>query len=589
MERQVEGRRSRKGVVGVGEVVGGGSGGGGGSADEREKAERGLWLTERDRVLLAVGVMARYLSTGQVARLLWPGKEEETAGARLLRMAREAGPGAYLRRLWMPLEDGKREAVWGLTELGLAVGEKRLGWGLPEKAPRKDLGEQHLQHDVELAELLVALLARPGAEAEPPKPWRWLPGSRVAVPFTERERGEKHDRLYRPDAVVSLPRLGRRYVVEYETGTASLSNARHRTSTVTKLERFRRAFVDPRPPEPGETGPSGTYASGYFGDDLAAKLVFVTRTASRRESILEVARRWSRGIEREGWLEALTFDEARAKLLKRVREAEGEAARVSASRPWPARPRPELDATPAAAVTTAAVMPSRSWPSAPAARQTASVAVSEVPAPLRPAAERWVQRQREEAARAAAQRGAEEKARRDPLWVPYRPLGAGESREPYALPVADGLALVAWADAMRVHMQAHRDAAGMPPGDYQGHGGTALGVLERIRGQVKPARSLGRKVGSLLGLEEEKAPGPVKLDVAEMHMLLAWSNRVLEHLKGLDAAGVKGCPPGTREAVKALALLLVHYRPSPQEYPGVVRWGRAAWDGGQGSPWAARR
>ncbi len=126
-----------------------------------------------------------------------------------------------------------------------------------------------------------------------PKAWRWIPGSSAEVPFAEHSPREhkRQDRLYQPDAVLRMPPFSRRYVIEYETGTASLTNAKHRASTITKLGRFYRAFIEPRLDvhELPKKGPAPTYASRFFGeDDLYAKLVFVTRTAARRDSIGEV-------------------------------------------------------------------------------------------------------------------------------------------------------------------------------------------------------------------------------------------------------------------------------------------------------------
>src|SRR5713101_2425957 len=74
--------------------------------EKRERVEvgrsRGLRITRRDRELLAIMAMARYLSSEQIQRLFFAGRTEAACRIRLFQLAglgKRPQPTPYIRRL----------------------------------------------------------------------------------------------------------------------------------------------------------------------------------------------------------------------------------------------------------------------------------------------------------------------------------------------------------------------------------------------------------------------------------------------------------------------------------------------------------
>src|SRR5688572_561348 len=86
-------------------------------------------LTDRDKQLMGLLATARYLSTAQIGRLLFPGRSERNLRKRLSALAGE-GKGAFtqpsLRRLAFRTYEGATVSVWALTAIGYLQAEDVL-------------------------------------------------------------------------------------------------------------------------------------------------------------------------------------------------------------------------------------------------------------------------------------------------------------------------------------------------------------------------------------------------------------------------------------------------------------------------------
>ncbi len=96
-------------------------------------------LTDRDRQLAGLLAVARYLSTEQLSKLLYAGRNIDNMRRRFLRLAGEGPRGfkpAYLRPLFYRTYEGHHLDMWTLTNTGYAVAEIVLGTGI--RIPRHD-------------------------------------------------------------------------------------------------------------------------------------------------------------------------------------------------------------------------------------------------------------------------------------------------------------------------------------------------------------------------------------------------------------------------------------------------------------------
>jgi hypothetical protein len=151
MEDQVEGE---SGAVGVG------------------LAAHGAELTDRDKQLVGYLAVVRFLSSGQVQRLVYPGRLMKVCRRRLLRLAglwktspRARAPAnspnenlvpPYLRRREVRALTGELLEIWALTDHGYWLAERVLG--RPLKMPRSDVSADHLERIVGLNEFFVGML-----------------------------------------------------------------------------------------------------------------------------------------------------------------------------------------------------------------------------------------------------------------------------------------------------------------------------------------------------------------------------------------------------------------------------------------------
>lgn len=286
--------------------------------------------------------LVRYLRTGQIAELMFPGRAQSVISARLGELAeRHGNTRALLKRLWYVNREGKRVQVWALTGTGYALAEEKLGRLL--KVPRHDVASQFLEHATGVNQLYVALARRPSEHiaAKPgryagklaadyaplPTAFRWIPSEDLELPFDEYVHGEVRERRLQPDAVLEDHLRRQRYLIEYETGSASVRNDRHKTATLAKIARYAEFFNQ-------YTGNNfkTTFYDRHFKDDLTPIILFLTRTQARRDTIREAAEERNRADPRKLDIRALMLDEAAAH-FRSLFFADDRSARTSANPP----------------------------------------------------------------------------------------------------------------------------------------------------------------------------------------------------------------------------------------------------------------
>jgi Replication-relaxation len=197
--------------------------------------------------------------------------------------------------------EGRRVQVWALTPSGYALAEEVLGRAL--KVPRHDVASQFLEHATGVNEVYVSLVKRPDAPhakrgkvaddfARLPTAFRWIPSEELELPFTEyvSEEDRSRDRRLQPDAMLEDPARKRRYLIEYETGSATVRNTHHKTATLTKLARYSHFILGL-----AEVHGRATYYSKHFTDGFTPIVLFMARTQARRDTIAEAVAGWSRG------------------------------------------------------------------------------------------------------------------------------------------------------------------------------------------------------------------------------------------------------------------------------------------------------
>lgn len=253
---------------------------------------------------------------------MFPGRAQSVISARLGELAeRHGNTRALLKRLWYVNREGKRMQVWALTGTGYALAEEKLGRLL--KVPRHEVASQFLEHATGVNQLYVALArrhsqhvaAKPGRYAGKlaadyaslPAAFRWIPSEDLELPFDEYIHGETRERRLQPDAVLEDHLRRQRYLIEYETGSASVRNDRHKSATLAKLARYSEFFNQ-------YTGNNfkTTFYDKHFKDDLTPIVLFLTRTQARRDTIREAAEERNRGDPRKLDTRALMLDEVAA-------------------------------------------------------------------------------------------------------------------------------------------------------------------------------------------------------------------------------------------------------------------------------------
>ena len=233
---------------------------------------------------------------------------------------------ALIKKLWFVNGEGKRVLVWALTPSGYALAGERLGRQF--KVPRHDVAHQFLEHATGVNDLYVALTKKLGAAkpaqrgklandfARVPRAFRWIATEDLDLPFKEWVAAVPDyiaDRRVQPDAMLEDPVRKRRYLIEFETGSATVRNAQHKTATETKIGRYCKFLLRPVP-----ASGSQTYYTKHFGDGYKPVVVFLTRTEARRDTIVKVAAAYWGVVDVRFELRALTIAEAGAEFRARL-------------------------------------------------------------------------------------------------------------------------------------------------------------------------------------------------------------------------------------------------------------------------------
>ena len=177
-----------------------------------------------------------------------------------------------------------------------------------------------------------------------PRSFRWVLGEYLDLPFedcaTVQGRLTLERRRLQPDAILEVAALKRRFFIEYETGSATVRDAKKSTSTMAKLDRYGNFFCAPV----GNVLGGGLVDTAYtraFSDGWSAEVLFVTRTEARRDSITRVIAERERSDKWKFAARALTLEESRRALCRAVYGAEQppgmatHAARIVESSPVP--------------------------------------------------------------------------------------------------------------------------------------------------------------------------------------------------------------------------------------------------------------
>ncbi|RPH70593.1 MAG: hypothetical protein EHM78_10700 [Myxococcaceae bacterium] len=208
----------------------------------------GRRLGSRDRELISLLGVSRYLTVRQILRL---GLGATTAKAMQYRLRGLSGEGtAYkvrpfnppvVRQLGFRAFDGEPQQLWSLTTAGYAVAGAQLR--RPLRVPRTDVGAAFAEHFVLLTDLFVEMV-RPYLQASVELrdlPFLWDVTDQVELPWREGSiSGKERTRVVRPDAVVEIPAARRRFFIECETGTHTLvpRGPEKHQATLRKLERY---------------------------------------------------------------------------------------------------------------------------------------------------------------------------------------------------------------------------------------------------------------------------------------------------------------------------------------------------------------
>jgi len=225
--------------------------------------------------------------------------------------------------------------VWALTPEGFEIGSQRLGLKL-ERVPKHDVGQAFLKHEVMVNEVFLGLVLQDGkTPAKVPQHFRWTLGEYLNLPFEEFDRTalRLEKRRLQPDAMLEDPAHHRRYFIEYETGSATIHDAKKSTSTRAKLDRYVAFF-------------NGNYRT-HFRDGWRPRLLFVSQSEARAASIAEL-------LDKEGFPtsgafggRAFTLDSAKHFLTRKLSASQSSPATERPAPPRPTAAAPAPVATPA--------------------------------------------------------------------------------------------------------------------------------------------------------------------------------------------------------------------------------------------------
>jgi hypothetical protein len=229
--------------------------------------------------------------------------------------------------------------VWALTREGFEIGSQWLGLKL-ERVPKHDVGQAFLKHEVMANEIFLGLVPQDGKRwAKVPRDFRWVLGEYLDLPFEEFTRVESklEARRLQPDAMLEHPASQTRFFVEYETGSATVRDAKKSTSTMAKLDRYGTFLCAPAGNILADT--RETYYTRAFKDGWRAKVLFVSPSEARRQTIAAVIEERAHSDKYKVPAKSLTLAEAHQYLCRKLYGADRP--------PGTAQPRPAPAMAPA--------------------------------------------------------------------------------------------------------------------------------------------------------------------------------------------------------------------------------------------------
>jgi hypothetical protein len=313
----------------------------GGEKEEEAKKKRrpgttrGFKMTDRDRDLVALLAVTRYLTIEQLGALYSPGGDESVPRKRVSGLAGIAPGGLaepVLRRIRFDVAEGRCE-VFALTKEGHALALKVLATA--PRMPRKDIGLPFLKHQIGLNQLFVDLARDPRGRAPcrvGALPFRWVGSESLWLTFAEYHRaaGKSEKHLLQPDAVLELPAAKRRSFIEYETGSHPIvsSRAARAGATVHKVARYASFITGYADSDAGVTFYDRAYPDGW-----EVEVVFLVESARRKDNVNRALRAWG---ERRAGPSFVARALVRAELV-------GEVAALLRRAPPPVGPPPAVD------------------------------------------------------------------------------------------------------------------------------------------------------------------------------------------------------------------------------------------------------
>jgi Replication-relaxation len=245
-------------------------------------------LGQRDRALLALLGLCRYLTVWQVVALDSGHGTERAAAQRLRRLAAEVRSRglpfrpSLLRAVPYRAFDGEPLQLWGLSPAGCALAAGELARVL--RAFRADVGAVFAEHFVFLTDLFVQLVRPYLSAGVLPRalPFRWNVTEDVELPWRDKdETGCEKARIIRPDAVLEIPSSQRRFFIECEMGTHTLVplGPDKPQATVRKLQRYD-AYVSGFADVPSRL----SHYLRKYPDGWPSEVLFLVRTESRQRA-----------------------------------------------------------------------------------------------------------------------------------------------------------------------------------------------------------------------------------------------------------------------------------------------------------------
>ena len=276
-------------------------------------------LADRDRELCGFLAVCRYLTREQIERLMFSGRSKARSSTRLRQLAAKMGGQAAVVRgdLGYGSANGWT-AVSALTPEGFEIGSQRLGLKL-ERVPKHDVGQAFLKHEVMANEIFLGLVPQDGKTwAKVPREFRWVLGEYLDLPFEEFTRvgSELEARRLQPDAMLEHPASQRRFFIEYETGSATVRDAKKSTSTMAKLDRYGTFLCAPAGNVLADK--RETFYTRAFKDGWRPKVLFVSPSEARRQSIADVIEERASSDKYNVPAKSLTLAEARLYLCRKL-------------------------------------------------------------------------------------------------------------------------------------------------------------------------------------------------------------------------------------------------------------------------------